>query len=301
MSGDLATACPRCGITAPIADRFCESCGAPLAPVADGDTKEGDRREIDAGSAAGLTNPGLVKSKNQDALYLEIVGGTVIAVVCDGVSSSVAADAAARVACVAAGRALSDAASGPEPGAAMRGAISVAQRAVLGVPWSATGNLVAPSCTVIATVWDGREITVGSLGDSRAYWIDADTACLLTADDSWVREQVDAGMMTEAEAETDPRAHQITRWLGADAPDGPPTVTTFVPRRPGRLAVCSDGLWNYAPSAEEIAALIEMAGPSASPLPIARSLVDHAIARGGHDNITVAIIDVTPSVEGTSP
>jgi serine/threonine protein phosphatase PrpC len=38
-----------------------------------------------------------------------------------------------------------------------------------------------------------------------------------------------------------------------------------------------------------------------TPLTIARALVDHALAAGGHDNITVAVIDVTPTVEGTGP
>ena len=89
--------CPQCGVDAPLEDRFCEACGARLTPIA----------EIDAGVAAGLTNPGLVKHENQDALYLKRGGGGVVAVICDGVSSSVAADAAARVACAAAGGELS--------------------------------------------------------------------------------------------------------------------------------------------------------------------------------------------------
>jgi serine/threonine protein phosphatase PrpC len=297
---DLATACPQCGVTAPIEDRFCEACGARLAPIADGDS-EGARREIDAGPAAGLTNAGLAKHKNQDALYLQSVDDVVIAVVCDGVSSSVAADAAARVACTAAGRALSETVStiGPEP--AMRAAAAVAQRAVRGVPWAPETRLAAPSCTFVAAVWDGRQVTVGSIGDSRAYWIDGEAQQLLTVDDSWVQEQVDAGLMTEPEAAGDPRAHQITRWLGADAPEGPPAITVFVPQRPGRLVVCSDGLWNYASAAGDIAALVRASDSAAAPLHVARSLVDHALAKGGQDNITVAVVDITPTAEGTEP
>ena len=55
----------------------------------------------------------------------------------------------------------------------------------------------------------------------------------------------------------DPRAHMITRWLGADAPDLAPGITTFAPTHPGRVVVCSDGLWNYTPAAHELAALTE--------------------------------------------
>ena len=107
--------------------------------------------------------------------------------------------------------------------------------------------------------------------------------------------------MTALAAQTDRRAHEITRWLGEDTPDGPPAIVTFVPERPGRLAVCSDGLWNYAPTANAVAQLMRAPESTGTPLTIARALVDHALAAGGHDNITVAVIDVTPTVEGTEP
>jgi serine/threonine protein phosphatase PrpC len=278
-----------------VSDRFCEACGAPLAPVADGESV-GERREIDAGFAGGLTNTGLVKSRNQDALYLQVEGDVAVTVVCDGVSSSAGADAAARVACAAAGRSLSASAATGNPEQAMRAAIAVAQRAVLGIPWERSGGLAAPSCTFIAARWDGKEVTVGSLGDSRAYWIDEEVALRLTDDDSWVREQVDAGAMSEVEAEAHPNAHQITRWLGADAPPGPPDITTFAPQRSGRLVVCTDGLWNYVSGADAFASLVraveDASSDATAPLPVARALVDHALANGGHDNITVAVIDI---------
>ena len=292
MSAGLATACPQCGADAPVEDRFCEACGARLAPIA----------EIDAGIAAGLTNPGLVKHENQDALYLKRSGGSVVAVICDGVSSSVGADAAARVACAAAGGELSTSLATRDPEVAMRAAAAAAQRAVLGVPWEPRGTLTAPSCTFVAVVWDGRQVTVGSLGDSRAYWIDDETARQLTTDDT-----VGPGAGRRRPHDRARRrrpidaAHEITRWLGEDTPDGPPAIVTFVPERPGRLAVCSDGLWNYAPTANAVAQLVRAPASTRAPLTITRALVDHALAAGGHDNITVAVIDVTPHVEGTEP
>jgi serine/threonine protein phosphatase PrpC len=295
MSNDLVCACPQCGIPASITDRFCEACGAGLAPVANGAADLGDRREIDAGSAAGLTNRGLVKRRNQDALYLEALPGRVVAVVCDGVSSSADAETAARVACTAAGLSLSRGHVAAAPESEMREAAGLAQRAVLSLTdepaYSPSPS--APACTFVAAVWDGHMLTIGSIGDSRAYWIDDETAQRLTSDDSWAREQVDAGQMTPEEAESDPRAHQITHWIGAGAPDDAPTVTTFVPARPGRLAVCSDGLWNYAPAADELASWVRAVDDRAA-IDVARALVDRAIAAGGSDNITVAVVDVVP-------
>jgi len=290
--------CPRCGVAAPIDDRFCEACGQSLAPVAQGHGVDGPLQEIAAGAAAGLTHRGLVKAENQDALFLQYADRRLVAVVCDGVSTSVSAAEAARLACTAAGAALTRPPGGRATDAAIAAAVADAQRAVLSIRWQQRALLAAPSCTIVAAVSDGNTITVGSLGDSRAYWVDAERAVALTADDSWARYQIDAGLMTKEEAEADGRAHQITRWLGADAPDLDPAVTVFVPDRPGWLVVCSDGLWNYASTVDDLGGWVRDHAVDAQPIELARALVDRALAGGGHDNITVAVAAITPAPKG---
>jgi len=57
-------------------------------------------------------------------------------------------------------------------------------------------------------------------------------------------------------------------------------------RSPGRLVVCSDGLWNYLPTAANLAA--EMSG--GPPLTVAAELTAVALRRGGGDNITVVVL-----------
>ncbi len=59
--------------------------------------------------------------------------------------------------------------------------------------------------------------------------------------------------------------------------------------------LCTDGLWNYAPSAGELGGLIDALPAGAAPAAVARSLADMANDRGGHDNITVAVVDIDPS------
>jgi serine/threonine protein phosphatase PrpC len=59
--------------------------------------------------------------------------------------------------------------------------------------------------------------------------------------------------------------------------------------------VCTDGLWNYAPLPDDLARLVAAHG-DATPLALARSLVRHALARGGHDNVTVAVADILPAI-----
>ena len=60
--------------------------------------------------------------------------------------------------------------------------------------------------------------------------------------------------------------------------------------------LCTDGLWNYMPTADAMADAVRQIDDS-RPVTIARALVRAAIARGGHDNVTVAVIDVPARAE----
>jgi serine/threonine protein phosphatase PrpC len=149
------------------------------------------------------------------------------------------------------------------------------------------------SCTFVAAVVEQDLLVVGSVGDSRAYWLpDAGTAVALTLDDSFAQEQISSGV-PRAQAERGPQSHAITRWLGADAPDHSPTTATMRLAEPGWLLVCSDGLWNYSSAAQDMAELVRhtsSTSPEASePLALAGALIDWANAQGGQDNITVAL------------
>jgi serine/threonine protein phosphatase PrpC len=155
------------------------------------------------------------------------------------------------------------------------------------------------SCTFVAAVVEQNLVVVGSVGDSRAYWLpDSGSATTLTVDDSFAQEQIESGV-PRLEAETGPQSHAITRWLGDDAPDHTPTTASMTINEPGWLLVCSDGLWNYCSPAEDMAALVERtAGASpgfVEPLALAGALVDWALGQGGQDNITVALARMHPS------
>jgi serine/threonine protein phosphatase PrpC len=295
MNNDLATECASCHEPVANDDRFCEACGAPQMPGVIVD--EVDHREIDTGIAAGVTDRGLVHRRNEDAMHVQLVGEGVVVIVSDGVSSSTAPDAASAAAAAAGAAKLTrttDHPSGQGTGM-MRAAIAAAQDAVVEVPWTRTRSRGAPSCTFVGAHWDGREITIGAVGDSRAYWVDDFSAELLTVDDSWAREQVDAGVLDETQVEHHPYAHAITRWLGEDAPGGPARVTTFIPPARGRLVVCTDGLWNYTQTPEHLGALVRAHAAGTPPIEIARMLTHVALAAGGRDNITVVVVDVTPA------
>ena len=171
------TRLPQLWSAVPVDDRFCEACGAgsSIVPRA---TSAGDRREIDAGRVAGVERPRARPRRNEDAFCVDAGdglvgrGGVRRRVVGRGAADRVAARAADAAGDVLAAR--DDRCRRP---GAMRAAVAAAARrgrcGCRGTPRAPR----APSCTFVAAVWDGTSVTVGSVGDSRAYWIDHDGTC----------------------------------------------------------------------------------------------------------------------------
>jgi serine/threonine protein phosphatase PrpC len=290
----MTLACPTCGATFLADDEFCEACGARVA-----DATERDHRELVGDRVAAITDRGRLHRRNEDATAIAIGATAIGAVVCDGVSSAPAPHLASQVAVEAAAAVFAREveSDGVDGRAACVDAIAAADAAVAALPRAVFADEAAPACTCVAALWDGHTVTIASVGDSRAYWIGHDAPRQLTVDDSWAREQVDAGLMTLDEALADARAHAITRWIGPDAVDAPPSIIDFVPRRAGRLVLCSDGLWNHVSKPEQLAALVTALPGTPSPADVARALVRVALDAGGHDNVTVAVIDVAPTID----
>ncbi|WP_225657177.1 PP2C family protein-serine/threonine phosphatase, partial [Streptomyces pseudogriseolus] len=279
-------------------DGYCENCGHAQP-------RERDHMEQECGPLAAVSDRGLRHHRNEDAFAVGTTtlpdGSPVsVAVVCDGVSSATRPDEASLAASGAANASLLDALPrGTHPQQAMHEAILAASEAVNALadeqPAEAREHAPqqnAPACTIVGAVVTAGLLVVGWVGDSRAYWIPVDRSAppaRLTEDDSWAAQMVAAGLMGEAEAYADHRAHAITGWLGADAYELEPHTAAFKPDRPGVVVVCTDGLWNYAESADEMAEAVPV-DASARPLHAARVLVGHALDGGGHDNVTVALV-----------
>ena len=149
-----------------------------------------------------------------------------------------------------------------------------------------------PASTLVSVAWRHDEMAVGWVGDSRGYWFGRDGPRIVTNDDTWASHELRAGRLTEAQVASYPRAGAITRWLGTGMPSGPPHVVSFRPQGPGRLVICSDGLWRYLPTISTLVSAVADNGPRASAIRTALALTNFALAAGGHDNVTVAVIDV---------
>jgi PPM family protein phosphatase len=145
-----------------------------------------------------------------------------------------------------------------------------------------------PLATVVAALADPGTATIGWVGDSRAYLL-THAGTQLTRDDSWVNWVVEHGDLTEEEALRSQHAHVITQCLGD--PDAPPTphVLTATLSPGERLLLCSDGLWNYAPTPSALIALTAEFPAATSTIRICRALVKFANDSGGRDNITAAM------------
>ncbi|MEU8433553.1 protein phosphatase 2C domain-containing protein [Streptomyces sp. NPDC029216] len=275
-------------------DGYCEHCGHAQP-------RERDHLEEELCSVAAVSDRGLRHHRNEDSFAVAATAlpdgsAATVAIVCDGVSSASRPDDASAAAAGAASEVLLDALPrGAHPVDAMHEAILAAGAAVSALAPQPPGAQNAPACTLVGAVVSGGVLTIGWVGDSRAYWVPDDRGALprrLTEDDSWAAQMVAAGLMGEAEAYADVRAHAITGWLGADAYDLDPHTASFRPDHAGVVVVCTDGLWNYAESATDMARILP---PDAAerPLHCAQVLVGHALDGGGHDNITVAVVPFT--------
>ncbi|HEV2253961.1 MAG TPA: protein phosphatase 2C domain-containing protein [Streptosporangiaceae bacterium] len=260
-----------------------------------------DHDEADLGTAAGVTDRGLRHQRNEDAMALGSEqtpdGLVVVAVVCDGVSSSARPDEASRAAVQAALPVLLEAVrNGGDLAEASVAAVVAGRRSVAGLG-EPEGERSAT--TFVSAVAARGDVTLCWLGDSRAYWLAAagsqSGSVQLTRDDSVAGGMVEAGLATEEVAMALPHAHVLTRWLGAEAadldgdPNRAPHVEQYAPPGVGVVLVCSDGLWNYLPDAAELARL---ALPRAltDPLGAANDMVRFAVDAGGADNITAVLI-----------
>jgi len=138
--------------------------------------------------------------------------------------------------------------------------------------------------TIVAAAIAGTQLFVCHVGDSRACLLRNGTAQRLTEDHSWVAEQVRAGLLDPAKAESHARKNIITRALGL-TPDVLADTAVFDVARQDVVLLCTDGLTSLV-SDDEILSGVTVGD---SPQQACGALVGRANARGGLDNTTVVI------------
>ena len=130
-----------------------------------------------------------------------------------------------------------------------------------------------------------------NLGDSRVYRLSGEVFEQVSVDHSVVQELMDRGDISAEQARIHPYRHMVTRALGA-GPESDPDYWLIPAETGDRMLICSDGLTGEVDD-EAIEAMLRR---PADVRTIAEDLVGRALDAGGHDNITVVIVEAVEVV-----
>ena len=139
----------------------------------------------------------------------------------------------------------------------------------------------------LALVEDGK-VSLGHVGDSRAYLLRAGQLEQITDDHSLVAELTRAGKLSEEEAESHPQRSVITRALGTD-PDVDIDTFAVSPQQGDVFLICSDGLSSYVDGNEIERIMVQHRDDLNAG---AKALIQAANRGGGDDNITAILFRV---------
>jgi serine/threonine protein phosphatase PrpC len=232
------------------------------------------------GRTAALSHAGRKRRQNEDAYVLE----PPLFAVADGMGGARAGEIASGLAAAALQESDGNGASGEARVAAL---IEEANRRVFRRAAEDREVFGMGTTMTVALVEEDR-VTIGHVGDSRAYLIRSGQLEQLTDDHSLVAELVRSGKLTPEEAEIHPQRAVITRAVGTE-PDV--DVDTFsVQGAAGDLfMICSDGLTDMV----DEATILEAVEQNRQDLPAAaKALVNAANRVGGEDNITVVFFEL---------
>ena len=254
----------------------------------------------------GKTDVGLVRGHNEDNFMIadlaredgplpgeEAVSGTVserglALAVCDGMGGAAAGEVASHMAVDALFETLrGEAAASDRDDFAKRLVASVEEagaRIYLAAKKDRTRRGMGTTATVAGLI--DKVLFIGQVGDSRCYLLRNGRLSLVTKDQSLVNQLIEAGQLSEAEAEAFEHSNIILQALGTT--EQVVVDLTFVELRRGdRVLLCSDGLSGLV---SDDAIREEMACVGALPDLVDR-LIALANAAGGHDNVTCIVAD----------
>jgi serine/threonine protein phosphatase PrpC len=241
-----------------------------------------------------LSHPGMVRTINEDSVAYFLPGAAdpasrhgCLALVADGMGGHAAGEVASQIAAEMIGR-LYYQLDGSVPDVLAK-SFAAANAAI----WS-RGQAdpdcagMGTTCTAIA-VRDNRAF-LAHIGDSRAYFLRGADLRQISHDDSLVANLLRDGRITREEAQRSPQRNVILRALGTKPRAEPAICPTGIALRPGDvLVLCSDGLSDLVDDGM-IGEIVSAQPPDQA----CRTLVDAALAAGGHDNVSVGVFRVGP-------
>ena len=237
--------------------------------------------------AAGATDPGRLRDRNEDRYHYDAARGLFLVI--DGVGGHAAGEKAAETALTLVRTRLERETGTVED--RVREAIGLAndeihRLASLHAEWKGM------ACVLTIAVVTNGDVVVGHVGDTRLYKVRGGRLEKLTRDHSPVGEREDAGELSEREAMQHPRRNEVYRDVGSERHEPDDAGFIDVRRHPfepdAALLLCSDGLTDLVAAADIAAVVRDYAG---HPGEVVRGLIDAANAAGGKDNVTVVYVE----------
>lgn len=246
-----------------------------------------ERIETDSTYDAGTTTQlmwgarsdvGCVRPHNEDSYLVQ----SPLFCVCDGMGGHAAGEVASSIAV----ETIAKTAPQSADAARLAAAVEAANAAVIEAALNGLGK-PGMGCTATCAYIENDTLAIAHVGDSRAYLLHEGTLIRVTRDHSYVEELVDAGEITADEARVHPNRSVITRALGSDPAMYADHFTLHI-EEGDRLILCSDGLSSMIPDSD----IENIATQSSTAQICVDNLVDAAFAAGGHDNVTVVVVDL---------
>ncbi len=246
----------------------------------------------DALEVFALTDPGQVRSHNEDAVFANPGRGLVV--LADGMGGYNAGEVASGMTVTlladSLGRLELQAMAAEALEQQLRQEIQAVNQAI----YQAAGSqpqYAGMGTTLVMGVFHANRLLIGHVGDSRCYRLRQGSLERLTRDHSLLQEQIDSGLLSEEEARYSQNRNLVTRALGVE-PVVEAEFNGYDVAVGDIYLFCSDGL-NDMVEEEDIALTLQTL---AANLPLAgEQLVQLANDNGGRDNVSVILVKVTAS------
>jgi len=239
---------------------------------------------------AARSDVGLLREGNEDSAY---ASGRLLAVA-DGMGGHAHGEVASSVA-IAAMASLDEAQQGGDLLNAIEAAVRDANRKLHEMV-GRDPSLKGMGTTLTAMLWQGTQVALVHVGDSRAYLLRRGELYQITHDHTLVQQLVDDGRITPEEAATHPQRSILLRALDGSG-EVDPDLTLREAQVGDRYLLCSDGLSGVVSAETMHATLTNIDDPEE----VVRQLIDLANRGGGPDNITCVLADVLEIGDGQQP
>ncbi|RMG17592.1 MAG: Stp1/IreP family PP2C-type Ser/Thr phosphatase [Bacteroidetes bacterium] len=241
--------------------------------------------------AVAASDVGAVREHNEDRLLFTQPGDEkarhskgCLAMVADGMGGHKAGQVAAQMAIDLVARYYFD--SNTDMPQALRLAFEQANKAIFQKA-SRNKSLKGMGTTCTAVILRNGQLFLGHVGDSRAYLLKGKQLMQLSKDHTYVQHLLDSGQITREESLRHPERNVITRAMGTAARLQADFGLQQVPfEQDDKLLLCSDGLYEYVKD-DELAHLLQ----THSIREATELLIRLAKQRGGHDNISVLLVE----------